>query len=352
MKDVIDKINENGFECFIVGGYVRDYLLGMSSYDIDICTNARIEELIKIFGDEGTYNKEYYSYHLERGKYHYDITTYRRELKYKKNKPIKLEVADTLKEDLLRRAFTINTFALDKDDNFIDLLDSKRDLNYGLIRVVGNTEKKFLEDKTRIIRAIRFSCTLDFELDDEIKLFLKNKAHYLNEVPLEYIKKELTKIFESNNYNKFFSLVKEYNLSKYLKIKFDRIIKPYDSYGIWAQIETDLPFTKDEKDIISSIKSLINYYNVVIDDIMLYRSEVINNVIRILNMDREYNSYKELKKLHSIIDIDIDLITIRKYVGINKSKEVFKEIESLILNNKLNNNRIDIINYLKGRKYE
>ena len=132
---------------------------------------------------------------------------------------------------------------------------------------------------------------------------MKNKAHYLNEVPLEYIKKELTKIFESNNYNKFFSLVKEYNLSKYLKIKFDRIIKPYDSYGIWAQIETDLPFTKDEKDIISSIKSLINYYNVVIDDIMLYRSEVINNVIRILNMDREYNSYKELKKLHSIIDI-------------------------------------------------
>ena len=94
------------------------------------------------------------------------------------------------------------------------------------------------------------------------------------------------------------------------------------------------------------------YGQLVIDDIMLYRSEVINNVIRILNMDREYNYYKELKKLHSIIDIDIDLITIRKYVGINKSKEVFKEIESLILNNKLNNNRIDIINYLKGRKYE
>ena len=85
---------------------------------------------------------------------------------------------------------------------------------------------------------------------------------------------------------------------------------------------------------------------------MLYRNEVINNTIRILNMDREYKSYKELRNVHSIIDIDIDLITIRKYVGINKSKEVFKKIETLILNNKLNNNRIDIINYLKGKKYE
>ena len=91
---------------------------------------------------------------------------------------------------------------------------------------------------------------------------------------------------------------------------------------------------------------------IAIDDIMLYRNEVINNVIRILDMDKEYNAYKELKSVHSIIDVDVDLITIRKYVGINKSKEVFKEIESLILNNKLNNNRIDIINYLKGRKYE
>lgn len=352
MKDVIDRIVENGYECFIVGGYVRDYLLGMSSYDIDICTNAKIDEIINIFGDEGTYNKEYYSYHLNHGKYHYDITTYRRELEYKKNKPIKLEVASSLKEDLLRRDFTINTFALDKNNKFIDLLNSKKDLDYGIIRVVGNTTMKLLEDKTRIIRAIRFACTLDFELDDEIKEFLKNKAYYLNEVPLEYIKKELTKIFESNNYNKFFELVNEYNLSKYLKIKFNKIIKPYDSYGVWAQIETTLPFTHDEKDIIESIRNLINYYKVTLDDIVLYRDEVIKNTVSILDMDKEYKSYMELNKTHSIIDIDIDMITIRKYVGINKSKEVFKKIETLILNNKLNNNRIEIINYLKGRKYE
>lgn len=352
MKDVIDRIVENGYECFIVGGYVRDYLLGMTSYDIDICTNAKIDEIINIFDDEGTYNKEYYSYHLNQDKYHYDITTYRRELEYKKNKPIKLEVASSLKEDLLRRDFTINTFALDKNNKFIDLLNSKKDLDCGIIRVVGNTTMKLFKDKTRIIRAIRFACTLDFELDDEIKEFLKNKAYYLNEVPLEYIKKELTKIFESNNYNKFFELVNEYNLSKYLKIKFNKIIKPYDSYGIWAQIETTLPFTHDEKDIIESIRNLINYYKVTLDDIVLYRDEVIKNTVSILDMDNEYKSYMELNKTHSIIDIDIDMITIRKYVGINKSKEVFKKIETLILNNKLNNNRIEIINYLKGRKYE
>lgn len=352
MKEIMERINEKGFECYVVGGYVRDYLLGITSYDIDICTNATIEDLIKIFKKEGTYHKEYYTYHLKKDNYNYDITTYRRELEYKKNKPIKLEVADNLYEDLLRRDFTINTFAIDINDKFIDLLNSKKDLELNVIKVVGDTYQKFIEDKTRIIRAIRFSCTLDFELDDEIKKFLNEKGYLLNEIPLEYIKNEIDKIFNSGNYKKFFKIVKDYNLEKYLKIKFNRVVPAYDSYGLWAQIETTLPFTKDDKDIINSIRNLIEYYNTTLSDILLYRKEVINNVIRILNMDEEYKSFNNIKSLKSIIDIDIDIMTIKKYVGLNKSSEVYKKIEQEILNNNLNNNRIDIINYLKGKKYE
>ena len=177
---------------------------------IDICAKLTIDELLPILNQlniKVAYsNTKMGTLKLRYNNLSFEYATLRYE-DYKKmgaRTPHMVQFVDDIKIDAMRRDFTINTFALDKDDNFIDLLDSKRDLNYGLIRVVGNTEKKFLEDKTRIIRAIRFSCTLDFELDDEIKLFLKNKAHYLNEVPLEYIKKELTKIFESNNYDKFF----------------------------------------------------------------------------------------------------------------------------------------------------
>ena len=89
MKEILDILNNNGYEAFIVGGYVRDYLLGNESKDIDICTNAPIEEIIKLFNGRGRAFKEYYSFHIEENGYSYDITTYRKELKYKKNKQIK-----------------------------------------------------------------------------------------------------------------------------------------------------------------------------------------------------------------------------------------------------------------------
>lgn len=84
MKEIMDKIIEEGFECYIVGGYVRDYLLGYNSKDIDICTNAKVEDIIKIFKDSGKTNINYFSYHIKDGEYTYDITSYRKELEYKK----------------------------------------------------------------------------------------------------------------------------------------------------------------------------------------------------------------------------------------------------------------------------
>ena len=80
MNEIVKRIIDEGFEAYIVGGYVRDYLLGLKSYDIDICTNASIDDLINIFKEEGTPNKQYFSYHLEKDGYNYDITCFRKEL--------------------------------------------------------------------------------------------------------------------------------------------------------------------------------------------------------------------------------------------------------------------------------
>ena len=254
MKEIVDKIINEGYECFIVGGYVRDYLLNVNSKDIDIVTNAHIEDLIRIFGSTGKPYKEYFSYHIIDNDYSYDITSYRRELEYFNNKPVKIEYVNSLKEDLLRRDFTINTFVLDKDGKLLDLLNAKKDLDNKIIKVVGDTKQKLTEDKTRIIRAIRFSCTLDFNLNDEIKDFLREKPSFLKEIPRELIKKELDKIFESNNYQKFFKLASEYNLDEYLNIKYSNIKPSYDKYGVWAQIETSLPLSNKEKKLINERK--------------------------------------------------------------------------------------------------
>ena len=352
MNEIINKIISNGFDAFIVGGYVRDYLLGFSSYDVDICTNAHIEDLIKIFKDEGIPNKQYYSYHIKKNNYNYDITCFRKELEYKKNKPIKLEYAKDLKTDLKRRDFTINTFAIDKNNKLVDLLNAKSDLNNKIIKVVGDTSKRLEEDKTRIIRAIRFSCTLDFELDNDIKIFLKNKGHLLNEVPREYIKKELDKIFDSTNYFKFFNLVKEYKLNKYLNIEFDDIKKSYDKMGVWAQVDTSLPLSNEEKKIKDNIKYLVLENALNLSNMYLYNDEVIKNAASILNLDNDLKEFYEFKNLHSIIDINVNMDTLSKYVKVKDIRKVYKSIEKNILEGKRNNDAASIEEYLRSGRYD
>lgn len=254
MKEVLNKLIENGYEALIIGGYVRDFLLNKKSDDIDICTNASIEEIKKIFGNTGIAFEKYYSYHIKKDNYKIDITTYRIELEYQNSKPVKLLKANTLLEDLIRRDFTVNTIAMDNNGNIIDLLNAKKDLDSKIIKVVGNTFERLTEDKTRILRAIRFSCELDFELDEEIKKFIKNNGYLLKELPKEYIRKEIDLIFNSNNYLKFFELVKQYNLEKYLSIEFQKIDRNLNKYEIWSQIKTTLPFSKKEIKIINNIR--------------------------------------------------------------------------------------------------
>ena len=352
MNEIVDKIVLSGFEAYIVGGYVRDYLLGFSSYDVDICTNAKIDDLVKIFGDLGTCNKEYLSYHIKNDKYNYDITCYRKELLYKKNKPIKLEYAHDLKSDLLRRDFTINTFAIDPDGKFVDLLNAKNDLNNKIIKVVGDTNLKLTEDKTRILRALRFCSVLDFELDNKIKEFLKDNGKLLNEIPKEYVRKELDKIFDTDKYNKFFKIVEYYKLDKYLNIKFDKILPSYNKYGIWAQIETTLPFSNKEKETINNIKYLIKNNNLTLSNMYLYDEITIKNAAAILNLDSELKEFFEFKNLHSIIDINVSMDVLSKYVKVKDIRKVYKIIEKNILAGKLNNNKNDIEDFLRRGRYE
>lgn len=352
MNNIIDKLIENNFECYIVGGYVRDYLLSYESKDIDICTNAKIEDIERIFNGLGKSYRNYYSYHIKDNDYTYDITSYRKELKYRNNKPYKIEYAKSLKEDLLRRDFTINTFAIDKNNNLIDLLHAKKDLNSKLIKVVGNTETKLKEDKTRIIRAIRFACTLDFKLDKNIEEFLSKNGKLLNQIPKEYIKKELDKIFINGNYIKFFDIVNKYKLSKYLNIEFTTIKEPYNYYGIWSQINTKLPLTKKEMNNIKNINKLIDNNDITLNDIRNYNEDVIKNASRILNIDTKVKKILEINKLHSIIDINFDIEEIITLVGISKTKTMFKNIEKNILTGKLINDHNEIERFIVNNRYE
>ncbi len=348
MKEIVKLLNENGYEAYIVGGYVRDYLLGIPSNDVDICTNAPIDKIMKIFKGRGKAFKEYYAYHIDDGEFSYEITTFRKEGKYKKNKPVDISIAKDLGTDLLRRDFTINTFAIDNAGHLVDILGAKKDLDSRLIRVVGDTEKKLTEDKTRIIRAIRFACTLDFDLDPEILNFISNKkAYLLNEVPAEYKKRELDKIFESNNIDKFFYLINRFNMSKYFNISYTgNIVQTYDKYGVWAQLQTDLPFSNKEKSIIVGIKKIVDDKDISLNEVKKYDKEIIYNAASILGLDEKVKALEDILKLHSIIDIDISIDEMVKYVNARDLKKTYKLVERRIMEGLLLNNKEEIIDFI------
>lgn len=352
MNNIVEELNKNGYECYVVGGYVRDYLLSYDSKDIDICTNAKIEDIERIFQKKGKSYPNYYSYHIKEQNYTYDITSYRKELKYKNNKPCKIEYAKTLKEDLKRRDFTINTLAIDKDGKLIDLMHAKKDLDKKVIRVVGDTKTRLKEDKTRIIRAIRFACTLDFTLSKEIEEFLSKNGKYLNQIPKEYIKKELDKIFTNGNYIKFFDIVQKFKLNKYLNIEFTNIQRGYNYYGVWSQIKTKLPLTRKETYNIKYINKLVSNGDITIKDVKDYDEDIIKNAASLLNIDSKVKKILEITKLHSIIDINFDIYEISTLVGISKTKTMFKKIEKSIISGTLLNEHDEIERFIVNNRYE
>ena len=138
---MLNKLTENGFEAYIVGGYPRDLILNRESFDIDICTNAKPKELKEIFKDSMLSKVEYGSVTVIYRKVRFEITTFRKDLKYENHRvPTKIKYIGSLADDLKRRDFTINTLCIDSNGNIIDLYLNSYDecINWGRQNVTVN----------------------------------------------------------------------------------------------------------------------------------------------------------------------------------------------------------------------
>ena len=195
---VLQILNSNSFEAYIVGGAVRDYLLNRVSDDIDITTNATISDITKIFENVELKGSQYLGCRVIFMDEEFEITMFRKDIEYIDHRHQKTITALTIEEDLVRRDFTINAFAMNSNYEIIDLFNGKEDLENHLIKTIGNASVRFDEDGLRVLRALYFSSKLDFDLDEEIiRCFYQNHLVYLKE---EYIKDMFFKIisFESN----------------------------------------------------------------------------------------------------------------------------------------------------------
>ena len=351
---LLNKISSFGFNAYIVGGFVRDYLLGLDSTDIDICTNATPRELKEIFGEDLESDDDYGTVNILYHNIRFDIATFRKDIGYNDNRrPDKVEYIDDLYEDLKRRDFTINTFCIDKDNNIIDLFKARSDLDNNIIKCIGNPITKFNEDALRILRCIRFATVLDFKIDGDTEKALISCKEKLKALSYYRKKEELDKIFTSKNSMYGIELLLKYKLDKELEIENLSKVKETNSLiGIWAILNCpNYPFSSVEKEQIKKINKVLNKNH--LDPMNLYKYGLyVNSVageIKGEDISKIAESYDNLViKNRKDIDIDANGImeTINKGPGpyIN---EIFELLEDGILYRRIKNNKEEIIKFIK-----
>lgn len=352
--NVLERIEENGFEAYIVGGYVRDYLLGIESGDIDICTNARVKELLDIFSDINVTSNEYGAVKIITNKLRIDITTYRRDLKYNGDRrKVEIEYVDNLIDDINRRDFTMNTLCMNKDKNIIDILGGQEDIEKQVIRCVGNIDDRINEDPLRMLRAVRFATTLGFTIEEELYRKLKENANLISQLSRERIKEELTKILVSKNAIMGLNMLKDLGFLPYVGINYkDDIVQVADICGMYSQLEIveELPFSKGEKENIKIIKNILKYG--IIDDNVLFSYGLYLSMVAgdILGIDKDVIA--DIDKnlvIRRIKDIQISSEEICEILKCKPGKvisEVYDELKNVILRRELVNSNDSIREYV------
>lgn len=193
---ICETFRENGFECFIVGGAVRDLLLGLPVYDVDFTTNARPKDVIRLFRHTVPTGIKHGTITVLIKKVPFEITTYRSEGKYLDGRrPEEVYFSDTLEEDIIRRDFTINGLAYDPlTEELIDLVEGIKDLDRKIIRTIGDSIERLSEDGLRSYRACRFASKLGFEIDAATFEGMKQTLDVSARVSVERIRDEIMKI--------------------------------------------------------------------------------------------------------------------------------------------------------------
>ena len=214
VKKILDTLKNNGYEAYIVGGSIRDSQIGIfAPKDYDVTTNALPEEIIKLFEKTVPTGIKHGTVTVMINGEGYEVTTYRIDGEYLDNRrPEVVTFVSNLKEDLARRDFTINALAFNEEDGLIDYFGGIKDLDDKIIRAVGEPNKRFKEDALRMLRAIRFSARLDFEIEEKTLEAIKANSLLILNVSNERIRDELCKMMVSNNTTKALRLLEETKL--------------------------------------------------------------------------------------------------------------------------------------------
>lgn len=436
-KIVIDALSNAGFQAYVVGGCVRDYFLGNPNSDTDITTSAKPQEVEKILSDK---NIKVVETGLKHGtvtavidKVPLEITTFRADGEYKDSRrPQNVEFVSDIKQDLKRRDFTVNAMAYNDEQGVVDLFGGRQDIENKIIRTVGDPDVRFNEDALRIMRALRFSSVLGFDIEQNTKKSIFDNMHLLNNISAERIFAELSKLLCGKN---VLSVLDEFRdvigvIIPQLKPTFNCAQNtPWHTYSVYehiihavdyapqdpvirltmllhdigkpsvkrtdengrdhfkthaeagAEIASDvLKRLKVSNEIYDKVTTLIKYHQSVenVNDVKikhwfnkigeeytlslfdvriadlkahnLSKKEVLFEMERLMSLKEEAKMIIKRREPYRISDLAVngnDLISLG-FSGREIGDEL-SEILSLVVDGVLNNNKIDILNFLKNK---
>ena len=336
---IIEQLEKNGFEGFIVGGCVRDYILGFLPKDFDITTDALPQDIKNIFDYTIDTGIEHGTVTVVLDRQNFEITTYRIDGEYKDNRrPENVTFSKKIEEDLSRRDFTMNAIAYSIKRGFVDPFCGIDDIKNKLIKGVGDADTRFKEDALRMMRGVRFSAQLGFDIEDETFLAIKNNAKLIENISIERTRDEFLKLIKSDYIEKL-NLLEETKLYKYFIPEIEPIFKNYKkNIFILKKLSKDLRLT-----------FLLSHLDEKIGEEVLKRLKLDNKTIKETKTIIQYFNYNfvdnrvETRKLMSIIEPDLfkkileikfcislienDLIKCKKY------DNIFDEIDETIRKN-------------------
>lgn len=393
VRHIINVLMENGYEAYAVGGCVRDSILGRTPGDWDITTSALPMQVKALFRRTIDTGIQHGTVTVMLGKNGYEVTTYRIDGKYEDSRhPKSVEFTSNLVEDLKRRDFTINAMAYNDEHGIVDAFDGMGDLKRKIIRCVGKAHDRFDEDALRILRAVRFSAQLGFDIEDDTAKAAKELAPTLVKISRERIHTELNKLLLSDNPD-YFSVVYDLGVMKIIIpelenidahkldriqhfIKKTRAVLPERYAALLSCVDADtagriLKGLKLDNATISMAAKLVKYYNmnpmVSEADVRHYINEVgENDALRIVDFNisicgSELNKgYTDMKKICVMVKERGDCTELRNLkisgrdlmeAGFPAGKQLGEILQKLLCE-VLDNPKFNEYNYLLKRAVE
>lgn len=222
VMNILSRLETGGFSAFVAGGAVRDILMGKTPHDYDIATSAKPLDIKKLFERTVDTGIKHGTVTVVENKTGYEVTTFRKDGEYNDGRhPESVSFVDDQKEDCARRDFTINAMMYSPKTGVVDYFGGQNDIKDKIIRCVGDSEQRFMEDALRMLRAIRFSAVLSFEIEKDVEKAIKKCAVLIKKVSSERILEEVNKILLSENPD-YIRKLRDNGLLKYIMPEVER----------------------------------------------------------------------------------------------------------------------------------